>query len=229
MKKIAFISDIHSNLPALEATLEDIKSRGVEDIYCLGDLVGYHCFPNEVIELLKKEGVISIKGNHDDAIVMENFDREREADFPLYWNSDNLTEVNREYLSELPLNMTIEAEGVSIKIVHGSPASLIEYIREGSPEADQYITEMDTDILICGHTHIPYIVKKNGKTLLNSGSVGKPKFGKPEASYTLLTVDKGSYKPETISLPYDVESITGELRRLNFPQKLVTALETGLP
>ncbi len=229
MKKVAFISDIHSNLPALEATLLDIKNRGISTIYCLGDIIGYHSFTNEVISLLKENGVISIKGNHDEAITEEKFDRNSEKDFVLTKNLDALTDENKKYLMELPITLFIDIDGVSVQIVHGSPKSISEYIREGSEEADFYLNSMTTDVLISGHTHLPYITIKDGKYLLNTGSVGKPKFGKPECSYIVLTIDKEDITPEVISLPYDIDIITEHLEERGFPEKLISALKTGMP
>lgn len=229
MKKLAFISDIHSNLPALQATISDVRNRGIDTIYCLGDIIGYHSFPNEVIDILRQERVVCIKGNHDEAIIEERFDRNREKDFVLYWNYDNLIEENKIYLKELPESIHFKIENVSISLVHGSPNSISEYIREHSDEASIYIDEMETDILLCAHTHLPYITKKNGRHLLNTGSVGKPKFGKPECSYIVLTIDEKNIIPEIITLPYPVEEIVYHLRVNNFPENLITALESGNP
>lgn len=229
MERIAFISDIHSNFPALQSTLKDIKERGISRIYCLGDIIGYHSFPNEVIELIRKYHIICIKGNHDETITEQKFNRNLASDFVLYWNFDVLTKDNFIYLRHLPDSMEFNVEDVAIDLVHGSPDSISEYIREGSIEADKYLKSMDSDILLCAHTHIPYIIEKNGKYLLNTGSVGKPKFGKPESSYIILTINGSDIKPEIISLPYSVETIARHLKKNNFPQKLITALKTGRP
>lgn len=229
MSKIAFISDIHSNIPALEATIEDIRSRGVDKIYCLGDIVGYHTFPNEVIDILKKEGVISIKGNHDKAITEKGFDRTKPGDFVLWWNYDELNSESKEYLINLPEVLEINIDGISIKMVHGSPESIEEYIREDSEEVHKYISSLKNDILLCGHTHLPYIYEREGKYLLNTGSVGKPKMGRPLSSYILLDVKNKKIEPEIITLPYDTERMACHLKENNFPQKYITAIETGNP
>lgn len=229
MKRIAFISDIHSNLPALEATLENIRLKGITDIYCLGDIIGYHSNTNEVVSLLRESSVVSIMGNHDMVITQENFDRNEKNNFVLTWNLDVLTDENRNYLSALPLSMDIDIDDVKVKIVHGSPESIDEYIREGSDTADYYLNRMETDVLISGHTHLPYIMERNGKYLLNTGSVGKPKFGKPECSYIVLAVEGSEINPEIITLPYDVERITKDLKDKQFPEKLILALESGNP
>lgn len=229
MRKVAFISDIHSNLPALEATLEDIESRGITEIYCLGDIIGYHSYTNEVISLLRENNVKSIMGNHDKVITEESFDKEDHGNFVLTWNLEALTRENRSYLTDLPLSLNIDVEGYKVQIVHGSPESIDEYIREGSETADYYLDKMESDVLISGHTHLPYIMEKSGRYLLNTGSVGKPKFGKPECSYIVLTSLEGNIKPEIITLPYDVKTIIDHLRERNFPEKLISALESGNP
>lgn len=227
MEKIAFISDIHSNLPALKAVIEDIRSKGVDKIYCLGDISGYHSQPNRVIELLKEEEVISIKGNHDMVITEQKFNREKPGDFVLWWNYDQLTRENREYLQNLPEELVISWEGLLIKIVHGSPESIEEYIREGSREAKKYLGSLHEDILICGHTHIPYIIQERGKYLLNTGSVGKPKIGRPDSSYLLLSIDGDGVTPEIIYVDYKVDEIVTHLRENSFPEKYIEALLTG--
>lgn len=229
MERVAFISDIHSNLPALKAVIEDIKSKGIHRIYCLGDISGYHSQPNLVIDLLKKEGVISIKGNHDMVITEKKFNREKPGDFVLWWNYDELTEDNIKYLANLPEELVLDIEGKSVKIVHGSPESIEEYIREGSPEVQKYIDTLQEDVLICGHTHLPYIFNKGKKFLLNTGSVGKPKIGRPEASYVIVEVNGGNILPEVIFVAYDVEDIVKHLTENSFPQKYIEALQTGNP
>ncbi|OQY38016.1 MAG: hypothetical protein B6229_06990 [Spirochaetaceae bacterium 4572_7] len=229
MKRVAFISDIHSNLPALRATISYIRESGISEIYCLGDLIGYHSYPNQVIALLKEEGVVSIMGNHDKAIIEEAFNREKESDFVLWWNFDALTKESLEFLKQLPFSLNINIEDITVKIIHGSPEAIDEYIREGSPQADKYLKFMDTDVLISGHTHLPYIIENNGKYLLNSGSVGKPKFGKPECSYIELEVSDNIIKPQIITLPYCVKAMTDHLKAEGFPKKLIRALESGNP
>lgn len=229
MTQIAFISDIHSNLPALESTINCIKDKGITQIYCLGDIIGYHSFTNEVIDLLKDNSVVSIKGNHDETITDMSFNRDKESDFVLYWNYDALTKENLEYIKSLPGSLEIKVEGITLNLVHGSPESITEYIREDSKTADKYIEAMSGDVLLCGHTHIPYIVEKDGKFLLNTGSVGKPKFGRPEASFIVLSINGESIKPEIISIPYDTKRMTDHLIQNKFPEKLINAIKTGLP
>lgn len=229
MKRFAFISDVHSNLPALKSALEDIKRRDVDKIYCLGDLIGYHCFPNEVIELLQSEDVVSLKGNHDEAITEEMFDRNRKGDFPLYWNYDALTEANIHYLRHLPNSIEFHADDVNIVLVHGSPESISEYIREDSYEMGKYFEDMKSDILICAHTHLPYHKQLDGKWLINTGSIGKPKIGRPEVSYILLTVDGSNIEPEVITCPYPYQEMMKALEERDFPKKLIEAIESGNP
>ncbi len=229
MTRIAFISDIHSNLPALEAVLKEIKKLKIEEIYCLGDLIGYHTFTNEVINLLRDEEVVSLKGNHDHLISESNFNRESEKDFPHYWNYDRLTPENLEYIKNLPEVIHIDREGVTIKLVHGSPQSKTEYIREGSEEHTHYLDNMETTILICAHTHLPYITNRYKKYLLNTGSVGKPKLGEPKASFLILTIDGETILPEICFTTYDTERMVSDLKKNNFPNKLIDSIKTGLP
>lgn len=229
MKRFAFISDVHSNLPALKSALDDIKTRGVDRVYCLGDLIGYHCFPNEVIELLQAEDVVCLKGNHDEAITEEMFDRSNKGDFPLYWNFDALTEENALYLRHLPNSIEFHADDINIVLVHGSPESISEYIREDSHEMAKYFDYMKSDILVCAHTHLPYHRELDGKWLINTGSIGKPKIGRPEISYILLTVDGSDVVPEVITSPYPYREMIDALEEKKFPKKLIDAIESGNP
>lgn len=229
MKKLAFISDIHSNLPALKTALEDIKSRGIRDIYCLGDVVGYHTYPNEVIALLKESGVISIEGNHDKVINDKSFDRSNPKHFSFGWNYDRLTPGNLEFLKELPTELELNIEDVVIKLHHGSPESVTEYVFEDSKEMDKYLNNSSSHVLITAHTHLPYIKCVDEKWIINTGSVGKPKIGRPEITYIVLTVDGSSVVPEIVSKPYPFMDLVTSLEEEDFPEHLITAIRTGNP
>jgi putative phosphoesterase len=210
---IAFISDIHANLPALEAVLKDIESRQPDDIYCLGDLVNFAGWDNEVINLIREHDITCIQGNHDEGIGYQK------ADFPFSFKTEaqkefgyasihnvqkNISDENREFLCNLPSMAKFEFrfpfEPVKIALVHGSPSDNNEYIR---PETDQsYLLELldiaQADILLTGHTHRPFhkaifCEEENRKLyrhVINAGSVGKPKHGNPLACYAMLEINR---------------------------------------
>jgi len=227
MTKLAFISDIHSNLPALEVVLRDIKSHEVDHIYCLGDIIGYHTQPNEVIRLLQENRVLSIKGNHDKTHAELTPEEGKNQSINVRYNSEKLTPENRQYLLSLPEQMVLEVEDIKIKMVHGSPNHIAQYLHKDSPEAREELAKLQEQVLLCGHTHIPYIMEEEGKFLINPGSVGKPKHGTPDASYLILTISDNNIYPKLTTTEYDVNKATEQLERHNFPVKLQEALLKG--
>lgn len=224
--KIALISDIHSNLYALKATLADIKERKIDDIYCLGDIIGYHSFPNEVIELLKKEKVTIIKGNHDKDI-SEQLYSDKDSDFIKKWTYEQLTKENLDFIKQLPEELDIELKGHKISLYHGSPESLTEYLHEHSENAQRTMDAFEGDILGCAHTHFPYIKEYENNTIINTGSVGKPKIGRPNASYVMLELTDNHINTSIIEVEYDFESAATDLETKNLPQKFANALRNG--
>lgn len=196
--KIAVIGDIHGNKDALKCVLDDIKQNNVDHIIATGDLVGYLPYPNEVIELLRQARVLVIQGNHDQRIGEEQpvteddikqligVDLTRQAS-NLYTNKV-ITAENRQYLRNLPQKLRLEVGNKSILFVHGSPRRIDEYVYEDEALLSEIAETFTEDILVCGHTHTPYSLRKNGKHFINVGSVGKPKTTRPEATYVILEV-----------------------------------------
>lgn len=219
--KIGIISDIHSNIYALEAVLDDMESRNIDLIACTGDLVGYGTRPNEVIDTIRKNRILTIMGNYDDAI--GNFklvcgcdykdpkDAEK-ASLSMYFTSMETTDENKKYLSSLPKEATLNFNNKTIKLVHGSTRLINEYLKEDSKESKEVMDELAEDILVCGHTHIPYYKYYGEKLLVNAGSVGKPKTNKPSANYIIINIDNmSSVKVEIIEVNYNFEKIAREI------------------
>lgn len=240
MSRLAFISDIHSNLPALEAVLEDIAERNVDTIYCLGDIIGYHSFPGQVIDLLKKYNVVSIKGNHDEMITGGHFNRQKESDFVKWWNADALSSDEQAYLAGLPETLFFEQDGLMFELSHGSPADINEYLYFESEAAGKALDTTAADILLCAHTHLPGAQQKSDTLLLNPGSIGKPKIGRPNATYLIVDTKAGKSEGQVFNLSkasaavefhevaYKVDAIIADLKAKGFPEKLMTALATGI-
>ena len=217
--KIAVISDIHSNVYALNEVLKDIKNRNIDMIVCTGDLVGYGTRPNEVIETLRNEKILTIMGNYDDAI--GNFkivcgcdykdpkDTEK-ASLSMQFTSEKTTDENKEYLRNLPKEITFTFNNKTIRFVHGSTRLINEYLKENSKESEEVMKELKEDILVCGHTHIPYSKYYGNKLLVNAGSVGTPKTNSPNANYVIIDI-KSSVAVEIIEVPYDFEKIAKEI------------------
>jgi putative phosphoesterase len=225
--KIALLSDIHANLPAFEAVLEDLEKQQPDAIYCLGDLVGYNVWPNQVIGLVRKHGIATIAGNHD-LKVSKIFAPEGECSkgenseyaYKLVGNKES------DYLLTLPRHLRLEFQlndqQLHMLLVHGSPRSMNEYLLQELSE--QYVLELvkefKADILCFGHSHKPYHrVINSGENgidhfhhLINTGSVGKPKDGDARACYVLITIDQtagikiqDAVQVEFLRVDYDVE------------------------
>lgn len=226
---VAFISDIHSNLCAFESVLADIRKNKIERIYCLGDIVGYHSRPNEVCMLMLAYKIISIKGNHDRDITSDNFEDQTGAFDIKRWTYNQLTPDHRDYLLSLPDDLDLIINGHSLKLVHGSLFSPEEYLYENSEAAGKSAAALSADILLCGHTHLPYFKFYGQKVIVNTGSVGKPKIGRPNATYITATLKQNS-KPvfhiEEVS--YDFEKAAAEVETFGLPHKFADSLRTGL-
>ena len=226
--KIAVISDIHSNIYALDSVLADIETKDVDMIVCTGDLVGYGTRPNEVIQTLKKNKILTIMGNYDDAIgnlkivcgcdYPDPKDAEK-AGLSMHFTGQTTKVENKEYLRNLPKELIFNFDKKTIRFVHGSTRLINEYLKENSKEADEVMSELVEDILVCGHTHIPYAKYYGEKLLVNAGSVGKPKTGNPNANYVIIDIKNedeisktpSSVEVEIIEVEYDFERIANEI------------------
>lgn len=233
--KISLFSDIHANLPALEAVLADIENKKPDAVYCLGDLVGYNIWPNEVINEIRKRAIPTIAGNYDFG-VGRNSDEcgcayKTEEDKAMGAVSISLSnklvkEQERQYLRTLPAHIRLEFQlnndHLFLLLVHGSPRKINEYLFQDRDEKSmmRIMESSMADIMCFGHTHKPYHrafpYEKEGKTFyrhaINTGSVGKPKDGDVRACYAIIHIDenssindKESIKVEFIRVVYDVE------------------------
>jgi predicted phosphodiesterase len=162
----AVFSDVHGNLPALEAILEDIKDRGVASIICLGDLVGYGPFPNEVVALVRERGIPTIMGNYDQGIGFSTGDcgcayrseeQRLEGAISLKWTEEVVTAETRTFLRTLEDRFLLETPAGEILAVHGSPRRINEYLFEDRPESAlaRIGKENPHRAILFGHTHIP--------------------------------------------------------------------------
>lgn len=230
--KIAVISDIHGNIYALTKVLEDIDNQQVDTIICLGDLVGYGPHPNEVIAMIRRRNIICLKGNYDASVVDNGFTFIRDTtinSFSLPWTVEELRASNRYYLASLPENITLKFEDKTITFVHGSPRAINEYMLENKSDLDEIMNNFKGDILVCAHTHIPYTKNFGNKILINDGSVGKPKIGRPNSTYVIIDLNKDTNtKIEIKELSYDFHKTIKDMEMKNFPGYLINSYRTGL-
>lgn len=226
MSKIAFISDIHSNFPALKTVLDNLKSRNINQIYCLGDITGYHTMPNETIDLVQESNISCLLGNHDNDILNKKFKPEKNPDI-FSWTWNELSDKNRDFLKNLPKTISIEIGSQKALLCHASPKSIEEYCYEGTTYSEDMINSINEDILICGHTHYPYIKKYGEKLLINTGSIGKPKIGRPNATWIEAEVINNSINWEIKELQYPFEVIAAHVEDHGFI-KYAEVLRTGI-
>ncbi|MGQ9543809.1 MAG: metallophosphoesterase family protein [Candidatus Bathyarchaeia archaeon] len=224
------ISDIHSNLDALEAVLSSLGS--FDAIFCLGDLVGYGAEPNEVVERIRLlEPQVAIAGNHDYAVVSgDTSGFASHAALAVEWTRRELHPRNMSYLANLLHSSIREEQGLSFGAYHGSPRDpLDEYVFPGTPEfiLKSLIEYAGVDVLMLGHTHMPMHVKLGSSYLLNPGSVGQPRDGDPRASYLLLALEGGHVKFELRRVNYDVDSAADKILSKPLPRFLADRLYLG--
>ena len=235
--RLAVISDIHANWQALQAVWADLTAQAPDAIICLGDLVGYGAFPNEVIDFVRSRSVPVLMGNYDDGVGYDRDDcgcvYKDPADVALgrqslLWTRERVTADRKAYLRSLPFDRREVFAGWRVRFVHGSPRKINEYLYEDRPESvfRNIARVADCSVLFFGHTHLPY-QKQVGRTLfVNTGSAGKPKDGDPRAGY--VAADFGSAL--TISLrrvEYDVAAAAQAVRASGLPAHFADLLETG--
>ena len=240
--KIAFFSDIHANLPALEGFFQDVESENVDAIYCLGDLVGYNVWPNEIVNEIRKRQIPTIMGNHDEALLNPVPKEDQLSNRALTRASVN--NENRDYLINLPRHLfssfSFNNEPFNLLMVHGSLKAINDYMLIDYPEDDviNMMRSHKADILLCGHTHIPFhrIIKdeKSFKHVINIGSVGKPKDGDTRACYGILELDQStsSHNGESINVvfkrvEYDVDKAVKAIERSKYSNDYAEALRIG--
>ncbi|KAA3658963.1 MAG: metallophosphoesterase [Calditrichaeota bacterium] len=215
MMKIAIISDIHGNIHALEAVLEDLKAKNVDTIIANGDLINRGPASCEVLSRIKEEAEVAILGNHDDLIRKWG---SRDPDLPETWFDDpiwqstaNIAECLTdkgwiEYLKNLPMSHTIDIDGMpKIIVSHGSPNHYSEGYAHDVPEKTlkTIIEEHPADIYISSYTHEPWERTIEGKVFLNTGAVGTPFNGNPQAQYLVLEKDGNAWAHSFCSVEYD--------------------------
>ena len=234
--RLAIISDIHGNLPALEAVLADAASRQFDRLYCLGDLVGYAPFPNEVTERIRSERIPTIMGNYDDGVGFERddcgcayreADEKRRGDQSLAWTKAHVTADNKAFLRTLAPEIRFEADGRRVLLVHGSPRRINEYLFEDRPVSSfqRLAASSNADIIVYGHTHKPYTKLVDDVWFVNVGSVGKPKDGDWRACYAIL--DTLTRAAEFVRVEYDLPRVTSAIRASELPTEFATDLETA--
>ncbi|MHA2059393.1 MAG: metallophosphoesterase family protein [Candidatus Ranarchaeia archaeon] len=227
--RVLVLSDIHGNFEALREVFRREKQWDL--LIFVGDAVGYGASPNEVISELKQQELVPCMGNHDLAVISLETDWFNEhAAKAIRWTSKALSVDSKSWLANLPSKNEVHVGHIRVGIVHGSPKKpLYEYVTPETPisQLESYRQEMDVDILILGHTHIPFIQKLPGGILLNPGSVGQPRDGDPRASYIILEIDGEEVKAQIQRVKYPIETAVSNIRKAGLPRFLGERLFTG--
>jgi len=239
LTRVAVITDIHGNLPALAASLQAIDAIGVDALYCGGDLVGYGPHPNDVCRLIEGRGIPTIYGNYDYAIGRDLDDcgcayvtaHDRElGQRSVAWTLAHTDQRSKEFMRALPFDLRFELGEQRLRLVHGSPRKVNEYLFEDKPAHtfERIAAGADCDVLVFGHTHKPWIHAYGGVLFVNCGSVGKPKDGDPRAAFAILDLDDSGQVFASIErVPYDAEAVAREVEAAGLPgeyaKKLVAA------
>jgi predicted phosphodiesterase len=241
--RCAIVADIHANLAAFMAVLVDIKQQGeVEEIWCLGDIVGYGPEPHRCLELLRQTNHICVAGNHDLAAIgeIDTSQFNPDAVTAIHWTSRQLTPHDVLYIKELPLVM----ERDDFTLVHGSPREPVwEYILSISSASENFAYFRSKYCLVC-HSHVPAVFKlgKGGcsfsrflpesavglgeeRLIINPGSVGQPRDGDPRASYAIYDSEVGQVR--LYRVPYDITATQARMVEERLPIRLVARLSHG--
>ncbi len=229
--RIAVLSDIHANLAAFKRVLADLPSH--DELYCLGDIVGYGPDPNEVVEALRNRSpTLVLAGNHDHAVVTGDVEGFVEyAVRAIQWTREHLTKENLDYLGTLKPSARRSVVGLSIALFHGSPRDpLNEYIFPGTPSPilRELLKLSGGDVLLQGHTHVPMFFRSNSSTLLNPGSVGQPRDGDPRASYLIMDVEPGKVVHRVRRVEYDISRTARAILENGLPSFLAERLAYGI-
>ncbi len=243
--RYAIIADIHANLAAFTAVLDDIeRGGGVEEVWCLGDVVGYGPDPHQCLELLRQYNHVCVAGNHDWAAIgkLDTSDFNPDAAAACHWTGQQLTSEDIEYLDSLPLVI----HRSDFTLVHGSPRDPIwEYLLSTSVAKGNFAC-FQSQFCLVGHSHVPLVFEYNetgaclfnefpadtvlrlakNRLIINPGGVGQPRDGDPRASYAIYDSEAGSITHYRI--PYDIGATQERMMKYKLPMPLVARLSYGV-
>ncbi len=244
--RLALISDIHANLPALEAVLADVVRQRVDATYHLGDLVGYAPWPNEVVALLDENRISGVAGNYDSTVATdyahcgckyEDPQQEALSHVSYEWTRQHVTVETKRRLGELPFRLDVRSHGghsggPTLALVHGTPTLNTVYWTED--RSDDFCLKMAGiaglragDLIAFGHTHNPWHREVGGIHFINTGSVGRPKDGDWRAGYVLVDVDAGPPRIDFVRIEYEVDRAARAIRQSELPDEFAEYLLSG--
>jgi predicted phosphodiesterase len=245
--RYALISDIHANLPALDAVLADIAGRPeIDATFHLGDLVGYAPWADEVVGRIRATNITGVAGNYDSTVATdykhcgckyEDAHQEELSHLSYEWTRAHVSAETKSFLGALPFRIDMRPlgghiAGPTVTLLHGHNILNTVYVHEQRP--DTFLEKMgggvgasSGDVVCFGHTHKPWHHAVGGVRFVNTGSVGRPKDGDWRASYVLLTVAAEGVNAEVVRVEYDVELAAAGIRASTLPQEFAEYLRTG--
>jgi predicted phosphodiesterase len=245
--RYALISDIHANLPALDAVLHDIARRGdIDAVHHLGDLVGYAPWPNEVVHRIAEQQIAGVSGNYDSTVAhdykhcgcrSENPRQEELAHESFEWTRRAVSGDSKRLLAALPFRLDLKpsgghAAGPTVTLVHATPVNNLVYVTEDRPDAFLARLALQAgasgrDVLCFGHTHKPWHRVVDGVHFINTGSVGRPKDGDWRAGYVVLDAGGGAVNVEFVRVEYDVDAAARGIVDAGLPVDFADFLRSG--
>jgi putative phosphoesterase len=230
--RIAVISDVHGNLEALKEVFNKINKERPQLIIFLGDAVGFGPDPNEVCNLLRtKENLTGVIGDYDKALITGDL---RGFDFVsrkcIEWTKRQITDVNLKFLESLKEFQGKRIENLNVFLVHGSPRNYLNgYVYEDDPEEDfkKYFEVTNADIILAGHTHLPFVKKIDEKIFINPGSIGQPRGGDNRASFAILNIFENKVEFKIEKVKYKVEKTTEKIRKVGLPKEIAIRIKEG--
>lgn len=243
----ALISDVHANLPALTAVLANIRSRpGVDAVHHLGDLVGYAPWPNEVVGVIAKAGIVGVAGNYDSTVALdykhcgcraENAEQEALAHLSFEWTKANTAPATKAYLGALPFRLDVRPAGghvsqPTVTLLHGDHVLNTVYVHQDRPDSflqriGDGVRARAGDVICVGHTHQAWHRIVDEVHYVNTGSVGRPKDGDPRAGYVVVSIGVTGVDVEFVRVEYDVEAAARGIEASSLPHELAAFLRTG--
>ncbi|MBS3816143.1 MAG: metallophosphoesterase family protein [Candidatus Thermoplasmatota archaeon] len=220
--KTLLISDIHGNYEALKGVL---REENWDKIYCMGDIVDYGPSNQKCVELIKKKADLVVRGNHDNAAAFgvdcgcgyEIKDLSQEV---RKITVEDISEESKDYLRELPMTESTE----KYFLTHASKDDLYKYLKPDTSEDEfEGFKDLDQDIVLLGHTHIPMDREIDGKRYINPGSLGQPRDGDTRAAYAVLEDDEITFE----RLKYDIETVIEKMREKDYPERAIRILRAG--
>lgn len=220
--KTLLISDIHGNLEALKGVL---REENWDKIYCMGDIVDYGPSNQECVELIGEKADLVVRGNHDNAVAFGvdcgcGYEIKELSQEVRKITVKDITDDSKDYLRELPMTASTEEHFLT----HASTDDLYKYLKPDTSEGEfEGFGDIDQDIVLLGHTHIPMDREIDGKRYINPGSLGQPRDGDTRAAYAVLEDGEITFE----RLDYDIGSVVEKMREKDYPERAIRILKAG--